>query len=890
MSCLDENTIAAFVDAGSRLPPDDIVRVERHVRDCAKCRGLLSFALSAATPADALIGAGQRDQLDDQDSRLATGSVLERGSEFGRYTVLGLVGRGAMSEVYAAYDPGLDRKVALKILHDRGAGADRRSSDRLLREAKAIARLRHPNVVVVHEAGTVSGRVFLAMEYVEGQTLAAWLAEPARTRREILDVFVAAGHGLGAAHAAALVHRDFKPQNVMVSSDGAARVTDFGLARDIGALDSAIVDSGASISDATTELEQAELPLTRTGELVGTPLFMAPEQFAGGRTDARTDQFAFCVALYRALYNAHPFAGDKLGELTAAVIAGRVQPAPPKSAVPLWLRRILLRGLSADPALRWESMEALVAALSRDPARQRRRWFVGVAMGAAVLATLVAARWPRTGESLCHGGPARLAAVWPPATDGDNPSGRRAATRTAFLRTGVDHAADTWQRAARILDRYTADWLRMYGDTCAATHVRGEQSADVLDLRMACLHDRLDGVRALTDVFADANTTVITNAVNAVSGLPALERCADVKLLRAVMPSPDSPAMRTRVEALRRDLARTRALNDSGQCSVAVEFRRRLIAQADAVGYQPLQAEALIASMRSGTACFGHDEMLPDARRSAMLAVASHHDEAAAEAAMMMAQMQADRAGDVSRARDWIDLASAIMKRMSKDHPILETWRLQALAVVYDREGNAREALATIELAQSLMEKTQGREHLDYVTALMNEGVILINGKRFAEAQAYYDRAAQLAAKVAGPNHPLVALILANSAEALNLLHRYDDARSAAREALRVWRRAGSSKLYEGFALSTLGESSLGAGRSREAANEFEEALSLLRDDPTPIREAARFGLARALWQSAATRPRALGLARETEAAYQRLHIAGEAANVATWLKAHAGK
>src|SRR6187551_596065 len=188
MSCLDENTIAAFVDAGSRLPPDDIVRVERHVRDCAKCRGLLSFALSAARPIDAITGAGQRGQLVDQDSGLAAVSVLERGSEFGRYTVLGLVGRGAMSEVYAAYDPGLDRKVALKILHDRGGGADSRSSDRLLREAKAIARLRHPNVVVVHEAGTVAGRVFLAMEYVEGQTLAAWLAEPARTRKQILDV------------------------------------------------------------------------------------------------------------------------------------------------------------------------------------------------------------------------------------------------------------------------------------------------------------------------------------------------------------------------------------------------------------------------------------------------------------------------------------------------------------------------------------------------------------------------------------------------------------------------------------------------------------------------------------------------------------------------------
>jgi tetratricopeptide (TPR) repeat protein len=252
--------------------------------------------------------------------------------------------------------------------------------------------------------------------------------------------------------------------------------------------------------------------------------------------------------------------------------------------------------------------------------------------------------------------------------------------------------------------------------------------------------------------------------------------------------------------------------------------------------------------------------------------------------------MQADRAGDVTRARDWIDLASAIMKRMGKDHPILEAWRLQSLAVVYDKEGNTHQALATIELAQSLMEKAQGREHLDYVTAVMNEGLILLNAKRFDEAQTYYQRAAQLASKVGGPDHPLRAMILANSAEGLNVLHRYDEARSAGREALRVLRRARSSKLYEGFALTMLGESSLGARRPRDAAVEFEEALGLLRDDPTPIREAARFGLARALWESADTRPRALGLARETEAAYQRLHIPGEAAHVANWMKARAGR
>ena len=635
-------------------------------------------------------------------------------------------------------------------------------------------------------------------------------------------------------------------------------------------------------------MEGSELPITRTGELVGTPLFMAPEQFARERTDARTDQFGFCVALYRALYNAHPFAGEKLGDLMAAVLAGRVQPAPPKSTVPLWLRRILLRGLSVDPALRWESMEALATALSRDPARQRRRWLAGVAIGAAVLAAFAASRWPRTAESLCRGGPARLAGVWELAA-GEGQSGRRAATRAAFLRTGVDSAADTWERAARILDRYTADWLRMYEDTCAATHVRGEQSSEVLDLRMACLRERVGPVKALTDVFADANPTVIENAVNAASALSPLEGCADVKLLRAVIPPPDSPAIRARVEELRKDLARTKALHDSGQCGAARESRHRLIADADAVGYKPLQAEALTTSIRK-SGCVGHDEMIPNYRRGLMLGLASHHDEVAAEAAIILAHMTADRRRDVGRARDWIDLAGAIMTRMGKDHPILEAWRLSALSDVYDKEGNTRDALAAIEQSRSLTEKAQGREHLDYGTALMNEGVILLDAKRFEEAQDRYRRAAQMMAEVGGPNHPMVALALANSAEALNLLHRYDEARAAAREALRVWRRAGSSKLYQGFALTSVGEASLGAGRARDAVTEFEEALGLLRDDSSPLREAARFGLARALWEVGQTRPRALVLARDAGDGYQVLRMPDEVASVARWLKERAGR
>jgi tetratricopeptide (TPR) repeat protein len=846
MPCLAEETIVGFMQG--RLAPEEIQQVEVHAGACTDCRALLSLAL-AALPATVA-------PPDQAPAPAPDPHTLLRGTSFGRYTVLSPVGRGAMGDVYAAYDPELDRKVALKILHARGDGPDGRSRSRLLREAKAIAKLRHPNVVVVHDAGTIDDRAFLAMEYVEGRTLADWLAERARTREEILEVFVAAARGLAAAHAVGLAHRDFKPQNVMVGNDGGIRVTDFGLAREFGADDSAPVAAQGPrprVDDDVLPARTAALPITRAGEIVGTPLYMAPEQFLARVADARSDQFGFCVALYQALYGVHPFGGKKLRELITAVTTGLVQPPPTRTAVPTWLRRVLLRGLSVDPAARWESMEALIAALSRDPARQRRRWLGGVAVAAGLAAAFVAVRAPRTAESLCRGGPARFASAWEPDDGSPDAPTRRAATRAAFLKTGIGSAADTWERTARLLDRYRADWLRMYGETCTATHLGGKQSNEVLDLRMACLDERLGRVNALTDVFLHANPTVLANAVTATSALPSLARCADAKLLRAVVPPPDDPAVHARVEALRRDLARTKALNDSGQCAAADEARRKLVAGADALGYLPLQADCLTATIRSD-GCVGDEAAIQSFRRAALLGMASHHYEAAAEAAMYLATLYADRMQDVARGRDWIDVASAIMQRISGNHPVLETWRLKALAVVFAKEGDTEKALDTIRRGLTLIEQTQGKEHLDYASAWSDLGTILEDAGRFEESLGAYRRAAELAGKVGGRDHPLTGMTMVNSAGSLNLLHRYSEARLAAEEALRILRHSGSSAFHQGYTLAMLGEALIGEGRPREAALRLEEALDLLRRDPTPYQQTAELALARALAALAASR------------------------------------
>lgn len=324
---------------------------------------------------------------------------LER---IGRYRVLRQLGSGGMGVVYAARDPDLDREVAVKLLRpDRmGPGA----GEKLRFEAQAAAKLAHPNVVAIHDIGQHDGRVYIAMELVNGPSLQQWVESDARPWREILSMFFQAGMGLAAAHDAGLIHRDFKPGNVLVA-DRRARVVDFGLARarDLHAVedglsgtfplslwldDATLVNQGRTIElqEVTSELQGPSLdPIGETTtttsnllvsqptasnsgvatmELAGTPAYMAPELYIGGQADARSDQFAWCVSLYEALYGERPFTGVTLGELAQAALAGVVASPPSRSRIPIWMRHILLKGLSRDPAARHASMKSMLASIA----------------------------------------------------------------------------------------------------------------------------------------------------------------------------------------------------------------------------------------------------------------------------------------------------------------------------------------------------------------------------------------------------------------------------------------------------------------------------------------------------------------------------------------------
>jgi serine/threonine-protein kinase len=337
-----------------------------------------------------------------------------------------------------------------------------------------------------------------------------------------------------------------------------------------------------------------EAQLTRTGAMMGTPAYMAPEQFLGTPTDARTDQFSFCVALYEALYRERPFTGNTMFALTSAVVQGNVRDEPASSKVPLWVRRVLLRGLRSNAAERWPSMADLLDALGKNPSVQRRKWLTIVASALLPVALGIGVRQTLAGrEPPCGGGPAKLADIWELQAPGVPESARKAQIHRAFLATGKGYAADVYATVTKMLTGYARNWANMHREACEATEIRREQSPEVLDLRMACLQERLGGLRALTSVFSEANGQVVENAVGAVNALESLDRCADVPLLRAVLRPPEDGETRARVDHVRDRLAGVKARFDSGKWKEAEADTPKLISEARALDYGPLVAEAL---------------------------------------------------------------------------------------------------------------------------------------------------------------------------------------------------------------------------------------------------------------------------------------------------------
>ncbi len=769
---------------------------------------------------------------------------LQRGDAVGRYVVLERLGAGGMGVVYAAYDPELDRKIALKLLHtDSAPGTESPVRGRLLREAQAMARLSHPHVITVHDVGTFGDEVFVAMEFVDGSTLSEWLrGRPPLP--EILDIFLSAGRGLAAAHAAGLVHRDFKPDNVLLGKDGRVCVADFGLARpQPPSLSSASSGSApAPVEPAATPPAPAEtaapiaaleallsgpegrralFPLTRTGLMMGTPAYMSPEQFLGLLADARTDQFSFCVALYEAVYGERPFAGDNMVHLSQRVLAGQIEPPPRDSRVPAWLRRLLLRGLSTRPEYRFPSMEALLLSLNRGVEHRPRRQRLVAAMGSVLLitGTLWYSHYRGTQIDPCGGAELRLAGIW------DDP--RKDQVKAAFSATNTPYAGHAFSTAAASLDAYAQAWTSTYTEACRATRQRGEQSEELLDLRMQCLSDHLKELEALAILFTKADKTIVEKALLATQGLSGLDLCSDTRSLRSQVRPPADPTTRARVEAVRADLATAKAMKHAGKFPDGLRLAEAAQATAASLGYRPIEAEALyLLGDIQGEAgdLRGAEKNLSEA---VWAAEAGHHEKVAARAAARLVQIVGSFEARYKEGRQWARHAAAYIEGVGGDEQ-LEAKLHNCLGVLSSAEGNYDEALDHHLKALALRERLNGPDHPVVAESLNNLGEVYRQKGKKDESLRAHERALAIWKKALGPEHPQVARCLDNIGQELLARGEKDAALLDIEQALRI-REKSLGPEHPDVALSKLhlGEALKALGRYQEAVGPIEGALTL---------------------------------------------------------------
>jgi tetratricopeptide (TPR) repeat protein len=529
-------------------------------------------------------------------------------------------------------------------------------------------------------------------------------------------------------------------------------------------------------------------------------------------------------------------------------------------------------------------MEALTVALARDPARSRRRWMIGVAAGLAVVGAAVgAARTQQSVGALCRAGPARLADSWTGEPVSGSP--RRRALQTAFLATGLPAATEAWERVGSLLDRYAADWLKMYRESCEATHVRGEQSAEVLDLRMACLDERRAALKALTDVFASADQQSVGKGVDAVHALPALDRCADVRLLRAAVAPPRDPGTRARVDDLQRRAAVAKALYDTGRNQQALQQALDLVAEARGVGYAPQLAELLemVGAFQQGP-LFRADSVRA-LEEAIWTAIRSRRDDIAARAASQLAWMVGDRQRRADDGERWADLADALLDRMGEGNELIRAWVLNSRAGI----ENLRDPAAGLRFGEqslALKRKILPPDHPDIAMSLQNIAESHHRLGDDAGALIVVRQAQELYGRAYGPSSAFAAESLSNGGEYLVALGRPAEALPMFRDALARWEsELDPHHPLLAYPLTGLGAALLALGRPAEARAPLERALQIREAGELEPEERAetRFTLARALWATG-NRARAATLAAEARKDYATASKQKSVAEVDRWL------
>jgi eukaryotic-like serine/threonine-protein kinase len=853
---------------------------------------------------------------------------LEQGTRVERYVILKLVGEGGMGMVYAAYDPQLDRKVALKLLLP-GESSSAESRARMLREAQAMARISHPNVIAVHDVGTFGSQIFIAMEFIQGRNLRDWLRDQKPAWQDVLQAFLEAGRGLVAAHRVGLVHRDFKPTNVIVGDDGRVYVMDFGLARLAEASQQEEASaSGEAVAEERSQALSAEL--TAAGVILGTPQYMPPEQYLANAGDARLDQFSFCASVYWALYGQRPFEPKRIAQVVAEarqrsqppslqelnrLLARQnlVQEPPRELRIPAWVRRAVMRGLSPNPDHRFPSMDALLEALSQQQKRARRL-LIASAAGAALLSVAGAGLYVRYESQLCRGGQPLVASVWSTAA--------RTKLEAAFGATGVPFAEQSARQVVRLLDGYATGWTGMYTEACEATRVRGEQTEELLALRMVCLERRRKDLGALVGLLAEANDKVVERSVDAAAALPSLEPCRDIASLNEQAPLPADPDRR---EQLGAEIAQIKALHDAGRYKVALDVARTIEPQVLATSYLPLRAELrhylgwLLQQTGDG------EEGIRQLELAFADAESSRADRTRLEVLTKLIYALANN-GHPEQSQSWAQVALAILNRLGGE-PSLAIDLMGNLGSISLVQGRYQEATDYFEKARALQRDTSGpddpkRAKVSYGLGLaaLRQGeharaiqmltealvqtealkgpehpetgarhVMLATAYRESgvpvQALSHAEAALRVREATLGPEHPAVADALDEQGECLLALKRYEDAGKAFSKALAIKReKLGQDHPDLSYSYDGLGKVALEQGKFAEAVIALRQAVAYEDAEPEALAESG-FLLAQALWGSGKELQAARTEALRARERYAKLQKPKQVAEIDAWLQ-----
>lgn len=792
------------------------------------------------------------------------------GDKIGRYAVISKLGAGGMGLVYLAHDPSLDRKVALKLVNpDHSDLEPAMARARFLREAKLMAKLSHPNVLTVLEVGTFLDRVFIAMEFVEGQTLRAWQQGRKRTWREVVDVFIQAGQGLEAAHASELIHRDFKPENVMIDKDGRTRVLDFGMAALSATTHSPDLAEASELATGGPELDPSMPPLTQTGAIMGTPGYIPPEQYLETPVDARSDQFSFCVSLYESLYEARPFQGSNQFELAARVTKGQIEERPSESDVPRWLEQLALKGLSTNPKNRFESMTQLLEQLRpRDEDKAAKRGIIlaisVVVVGIAiVVSTGLLGRQDETSKQvgLCQSSADKLAGPW--GTES------QASIREAFADLKEPFAMSSWEQAETVVDRYANDWIKMHTESCEATHLHGEQSEQLLDLRTLCLESRRQEFSELMKLFKRPDLKIAQRAAQAAHALTPVDDCSSAIALSSEVAPPASNQDRPTAN-LRADLARAKVLGDAGKYQEGLVVTDQVEIELKSLGYKPVHAEWLFLRgllLRGAGQSAAAAESLRAASRIAQstrderlklrtwieLVVITGYELSDSKEALVWANLaegalDSGRGDDQLRAKLYLHMGAtyfravdfeqsihynekslAIRQRiLPAEHPARAT-SLDYLGTAYLMNGDAELGLQHLQQAHDMRVAGFGAEHPLVAESCNNLGSAYFHLGNFEESIAQYNHAVERWKNALGERHPDVATALTNLATVHVANEDYELALELYEHALSIEREAlGNDHINVSITQHSMGAAQALMGEDERALSAFGEAVKTM--------------------------------------------------------------